>query len=48
MKLKTLFGLLLGAVAFAFPLAVEIPDLALAGRLSLSIFLLAALFWQSL
>ncbi len=45
MNPKTLLALSLGAAAFAAPLIFNPPSLGLLGSLSLSIFLLAAIFW---
>lgn len=41
-----LTGLVLGGIGFSIPLFVTFPGLSLAGHLSLSIFLLAAVFWM--
>ena len=45
MNLKTISGISLGVAAFAAPLLFHPPGLGLLGCLSLSIFLLAAIFW---
>lgn len=45
MKPKILWGLALGGLAFAAPFVLELPGLTFSGVLSLSIFLLAAIFW---
>ena len=45
MKSKTLWGLVIGALGFAAPFVLELPGLTFSGSLSLSIFLLAAIFW---
>ncbi|NBB76551.1 MAG: DASS family sodium-coupled anion symporter [Bacteroidetes bacterium] len=41
-----LAGLLLGLIGFCLPLFITLPGLTLAGHLTLSIFLLAAIFWM--
>jgi sodium-dependent dicarboxylate transporter 2/3/5 len=41
-----LAGLLLGLIGFCLPLFITMPGLTLAGHLTLSIFLLAAIFWM--
>lgn len=43
--LKEKIGLIVGALAFAFPLVVDIPNLAPPGERMLAIFLLAIVFW---
>lgn len=42
---KEKIGLVLGAIAFLFPLLVDIPNLAPPGERMLAIFLLAIVFW---
>ncbi|MCI7305071.1 MAG: DASS family sodium-coupled anion symporter [Trueperella sp.] len=42
---KEKIGLILGAIAFAFPLLVDIPNLEPLGERMLAIFLLAIIFW---
>ncbi len=39
-------GLVAGGIGFVVPLLINIPGLALAGSLALSIFLMAAVFWM--
>ena len=45
MNQKTFFAILVGGSAFAVPLVFNPPGLGILGSLSLSIFLIAAIFW---